>query len=111
MSSPAERALITAKGYAARLGISSDQIEQQEDLYHASTSSIRRIISNTNNKINALMLFGHNPGFTYLINDLSDFYLDNLPTCAICGIQFEIDNWSQIIHTTGKKFYYDYPKS
>ena len=110
-SSPAERAFTTAKGFAGRLNINLDEVEQNENLYHASTTSIRRIIASTSNEIDNLMIFGHNPGLTYLINDISDFFLVNLPTCGICGIVFNIKQWSDVLTVSGTKFYYDFPKS
>ena len=110
-SSPAERAFTTAKGFARRLNINLDEVEQNKNLYHASSVSIRRIIAGTPNHINSLMIFGHNPGLTYLINDISDFYLVNLPTCAICGIALNIEQWSDILSASGEKFYYDFPKN
>lgn len=42
------------------------------------------------------MLFGHNPGLTNLFNEISDAYLDNLPTCAVVMIQFESQSWTNI---------------
>ncbi len=111
LSSPAERAITTAKGFAAKLNVSVEQIQKNKDLYHASAFAIKRIISEVPSHIDNLMIFGHNPGLTYLINDLSDFHLDNLATCAICGVEFNIKSWQDVLNTTGKKFYYDFPKS
>jgi len=111
ISSPAERAITTAYGFAARLNINAEDILQKEELYHASAMALKRAIARTPNDIESLMVFGHNPVLTYLINDLSDFYLDNLPTCAICGIEFNIDAWSSVLKEKGRKFYYDFPKS
>jgi len=111
LSSPAERAITTAYGFAARLNINSEEIIQNESLYHASAFALRRAIAKTPNEIDSLMLFGHNPGLTYLINDISDFNLDNLPTCAVCGIEFNIEQWTSVLKSTGEKFYYDFPKS
>ena len=111
LSSPANRALTTAIGHANSYGIEKADIIQDRRLFHASSHSIRQVISETNNRVNSLAVFGHNPGLTDLVNDLSDFNLWNLPTCAICVIDFEIDSWSQITTSKGKKIYYDYPKS
>lgn len=111
ISSPAVRALTTAHGHADVLTISQDQIKLEEHFYHASTSTIKTILSKVSDNIQTLMIFGHNPGLTYLINELSDFYLYNLPTCAICGIEFSFENWSDILSVKGRKFYYDFPKS
>ena len=111
LSSPANRALITAVGHAQLFGLSKSDIQTDKRLFHASVSRIMQVISETPNQFDTLAIFGHNPGLTGLINQISDFELWNLPTCAICGIEFSFDSWGQIISGKGTKFYYDYPKS
>jgi phosphohistidine phosphatase len=111
ISSPANRALTAAKGIAEQIGYPFTRIVEEDGLYHASSRSIIQLIANTDNKRDSLMIFGHNPGFTYLINELSDFYLNNLPTTGICGIEFPIDSWKALLNQKGKKVFYDFPKS
>lgn len=111
LSSPANRAISTAKGIAKEIGYNQIAIEEDRGLYHASSYSIREIISEVSDEVETLMIFGHNPGFTSLIAALSSFNLYNLPTCGVCGIRFEINSWAEIQSAQGEKFYYDYPKS
>jgi phosphohistidine phosphatase len=111
LSSPAKRAITTAIAHAQAFGIKAESIVQDHRLYHASSRSILQVLSEMKDNIEFLAVFGHNPGLTHLIQDLSDFDLWNLPTCAVCGIELDIDSWKQITETKGKKFYYDYPKS
>lgn len=111
ISSPAERAWATAKGFAKTLNITHKNFMDDERLYHASTTAIKQVISVADNTHDSIMIFGHNPGLTTLINELSDFNLYNLPTCAICGIEFTFNSWKDILNTKGQKIYYDFPKS
>jgi len=111
LSSPANRAITTAMGHARAFGIKTENIIQDHRLYHATSQSILQILSEMEDSIQTLALFGHNPGLTDLIEDLSDFDLWNLPTCAVCGIELNVGSWSQITKAKGQKFYYDYPKS
>ena len=111
ISSPANRAITTARGIAKAINFPTSLIQQEIDLYHASTSTIKEVISQVDQSVNQLMIFGHNPGFTDLISRVSEFNLYNLPTCAVCGISFSFDNWSRILTSRGEKFLYDYPKS
>ena len=111
ISSPANRALSTAREFARELGFAKEEIVEDEDHYHASSSALRSLIRAFDNEFNTIMIFGHNPGLTYLINELSDFRLDNLPTCGVCGIEFPIDSWKQVEKGSGRKFYYDFPKN
>ncbi len=111
ISSPANRAIATAKGFAKALGIPDADIIQDENHYHASSERLRSIIKKFDNEFDRIMIFGHNPGLTYLINELSGFRLDNLPTCGVCGIEFKVDSWADVKKGIGRKFFYDFPKS
>ena len=111
VSSPANRAITAAKGISEKIGYPIEEIIEDENIYHAETRTLKQIIAQTPDQHESLMIFGHNPGFTWLINELSNFYLDNLPTCAVCGIQFDIDSWSKISNQKGMKILYDFPKS
>lgn len=111
ISSPANRALTTTKVISAKIGYPVSYIMEEERLYHASTGTIKTLLSRVDDQHNTVIIFGHNPGLTYLINEICDFDLDNLPTCAVCGIEFEMESWKDIHSTKGHQFYYDYPKS
>lgn len=111
ISSPANRAITTAMGFASQLGFTKSDIIQDEAHYHASSNTLLRLTRAFDDQYDSIMIFGHNPGLTYLINELSDFQLDNLPTCAICGIEFSVQSWREVSRGSGHKFFYDFPKS
>ncbi len=111
ISSPANRALTAAKGIAEKIGYPLKSIVGNDVLYHAGSRSIIKFIAATDDKHDSLMIFGHNPGFTYLINDLSDFYLGNLPTTGVFAIEFDVNSWQDLQKAKGRKIMYDYPKS
>ncbi|MDN5200810.1 histidine phosphatase family protein [Fulvivirgaceae bacterium BMA10] len=110
ISSPAKRAYGTAKRIAEEIAYSKDKIQTNKLIYHGSEANLLEVIRSQNNNINSVMLFGHNPGFTDLANVLSDDWFDNIPTCGIVAIQFEIENWKEVQPKKGKVIFYDYPK-
>jgi len=69
-----------------------------------------KIINAVNNDINSLMLVGHNPEMTELINITANENLFNLPTCALSIIQFKVDDWKAVSARLGKQIAYEYPK-
>jgi phosphohistidine phosphatase len=69
------------------------------------------LIQEQEDYLDGLMLFGHNPGLTYLVNDLSDLDLDNLPTCGVAVLQFDVDSWSEVGETPASSAEVDYPKN
>ena len=51
-----------------------------------------------------------NPDITYISNLLQkDVFIENVPTCGIISIRFEIDLWKDI-EIGGKLNFFDYPK-
>jgi len=60
ISSPANRALTAAKGIAEQIEYPLNNIVEDDALYHASSSSIIRLIADADNKYDSLMIFGAN---------------------------------------------------
>jgi phosphohistidine phosphatase len=96
ISSSAVRALKTAELVTGEMGLPWDEIQIEEDLYHATEYEMLDIIREQEDYLDGLLLFGHNPGMTYLVNDLSDLDLENLPTCGVVILQFDVDSWAEI---------------
>jgi len=110
ISSPAKRALTTAEIISDKIGYPKKKIEKEADLYHAGPLDIFDILNDVRNEINSLMIFGHNPGFTHLVNTISNFNLPNLPTCGFVEIELILDDWKAVSKGTGKVLNYEYPK-
>ena len=110
ISSPAVRAFTTAKSFAVELDYPLDKIETITEIYEASASEILNILQSVENDVNTLLLFGHNPGFTSLSNYLSDKQIDNLPTCGISVIAFDVKSWKEVNINTGKLIAFEFPK-
>jgi len=110
ISSTATRALKTAEMIAAELDHPWDELIIDERLYLASVEEILEIIHNLPGYLDQVMVFGHNPGMTDLINTLCMAYLDNLPTCGIFELTYKINVWSQIGDVAPEHIYFDYPK-
>jgi len=103
LSSPACRALETAKIFARALKYSEKDIRQLDPLYHfGGINRALNIIGEVTPEIDTLMLFGHNPTFTALSWDLCDEFRQAMPTSAVVGLEFEFDNWQDIHLNKGK---------
>ena len=110
VSSTANRAYTTACIIKEELGFVGE-IVKEPLIYEASAMTILNVVNQLDDSFNRVFLFGHNPGFTYLAEKLSDEYFGNIPTCGVVGIRFELDEWQLISAGTGSNFYYDYPKN
>ena len=111
MSSPAVRALTTARIIAKRLGYPRNDIVVKDRLYGAGVVELLDVIRNADESVATLMLFGHNPGLTELANHLGPRPIPNLPTCGVLHLKFEADVWPVVGHARGDEVLFDYPKS
>lgn len=111
VSSPAVRALSTARIFAKTLGKSKSEIIQEPEIYEALPSTLMDIINNLDNKFSFTALFGHNPGITEVVTKLCNKDLYNIPTCGMVLIQFPFDDWDLVSSGTGEIVFYDYPKN
>jgi len=110
ISSSATRALTTAELVTHEMGLPWDEIQIEDALYHATEEDMIDLINEQDDYLDGLMLFGHNPGMTYLVNDLSDLDLDNLPTSGVAVLQFDVNSWSEIGDGIALAAEIDYPK-
>ena len=109
-SSPANRALSTAKIFAEELDYPTSEIVEEISIYESSLNNMLELIYRFSDEYDSIMLFGHNPTFTFLAEYLSGNSFGNLPTAATVGIRFDIDNWKYVSRETGEVFLYEYPK-
>lgn len=110
ISSPAKRALKTAKLIAEKLDYKTKNIEVNKNLYMAGINEFIDVISHINIDHKNVMLFSHNYGITDFANYISNSDIQNIPTCGIVKISFVIKNWQEIQNTKGNLQYFIYPK-
>jgi len=111
ISSPANRALTTAKYFAAAYGLhEADDIEIKDLIYHESIRSIMSYVANLENEWDIVALFGHNPDFTSLASILTNESFKNVPTCGVVCIDFNSKSWEDTGESLGKLRFFKYPK-
>lgn len=111
VSSTATRALNTALIFARQMSLSMHRFHLEERIYEASFDELLYLVHEQDDTLNHLMLFGHNPGFTNLCNELSkELFFDNLPTCALVSLSFDVDHWEKIRAKSGDIRFYQFPK-
>lgn len=95
MSSPAVRAVATAKAIAKGLRYKLKDIVVNDRLYAATADALIAVIEELDDKLERLMLVGHNPEFTDLARHFSS-EITHMPTCAIAVFTFDTNTWSGI---------------
>ena len=112
LSSPAFRALETALIFAGEYGINADNVIINSNLYYKmSLRNLPAILSVINEGTEVVTLFGHNPSFTQVANNLCKEGCDFIPKCGVVCISFNITKWSEIGRNIGKMEYFLKPEN
>ena len=110
LSSPAVRAYETARIIAAGLDYPEEKIGIDRKIYDGYHDRILDIIFGTNNQIESLMIFGHNPTITRLANLFLNPGIEIMPTSCVVCISFNTDRWENIPSTEPVQEFIVYPK-
>ncbi len=102
-SSPANRALHTCMIFLRQLDFPFDKFHVTNELYDFSGDEVLHRIKTFDNKLDTVLLFGHNPAFTHIANSLGNTYIDNVPTTGMVQLQLETENWVSLQKGTTKK--------
>lgn len=110
LSSPAVRALETARLVAAGIGYPAGRIRTERVIYGGNAEHILDLIFTVPDEVESLILFGHNP----VITDLANFFLrpgiDDMPTSCMVGLSFEAKSWTEIPSASSATDFIIYPK-
>lgn len=95
-SSPAKRALETAKLIVTNWNLNTNEIIVKNELYTFSSLELEKSIKTCPDSVKNLILFGHNNAITDFVNKFGDIIIDNVPTAGLVSIAFECNNWLNI---------------
>jgi len=100
ISSPATRAMTTAKLVCEAMEIDINSIQTKQSIYEASLTDLHRLLSQVPKSTQRLLLVGHNPAFEYLVRQLAPNIptaskSNLMPSAAIAYLQLD-SQWSQL---------------
>jgi phosphohistidine phosphatase len=100
-SSKANRAKTTAELVSNTLNSRIDDFKIKDEFYTFDVNELLSLIKNLPNTVENMMLVGHNPAYTQIINYFcQEEVIDNLPTTGLAELEFQADNWSEIKKAT-----------
>jgi phosphohistidine phosphatase len=104
--SPAKRAQQTVDHLCQQTGIDSRRVEYDKRLYEADQDHLLKILRKTNSVTTRLLMVGHNPSFSDLLNflcsDSTDSTVDKqMPAAALAVIDLKT-SWSVVNHGSGE---------
>ena len=97
ISSPAKRALKTARIFAENLGFEKSRIQEIQNIYEGlTTAEFLHLIHQLPESAETAFFFGHNPGFHYFVSNLLKNFTGDMPTCSTVVIRFDVDSWQKV---------------
>jgi phosphohistidine phosphatase len=109
VSSPALRAISTARLLAQEFEIPLDDIQLREPIYDASVKALLAVVQGLPAQ-GPVMLVGHNPGISEFAKLLATCPFDDMPTCAVVVIDLDVSDWKDVKPKAGKGVRYFFPK-
>jgi len=111
ISSPADRALTTAKIFAEELEFSKQKIIEKKELYFDfSTLEFVEMIHEVPDEYETLFVFGHNPFIFFVAENMSHNFIGDMPTCSTVILDFNVTSWEKAEPRKGHLFLHLYPK-
>lgn len=110
VSSPASRALATARIIAEETGYPADGVREDARIYEAGSAEILDVIRGLEDELDRVFLIGHNPGLTDLVNELSEPAVDNVPTCGMVELLLATRRWGDVSRGTARREAFITPK-
>jgi phosphohistidine phosphatase len=110
VSSPANRAIETARIFAKTLGYPAKKIVQKKKFYGvASLDVFLKMLAALDKKSNSVMLFGHDPEFSEFASYLVGGFEDGLPKCSVHSISLDRKDWQSLGPGEGRIEAYEHP--
>lgn len=110
VSSPARRAVDTARYFLKAFDRKPKHLVLEPRLYEPQPVSFYNVIAELDNETDCIALFSHNPGITDFINQLTEVRVDDMPTCGIFGLKTDIKKWADFRDAENHFWFFDYPK-
>lgn len=101
ISSPAERALVSAEKCCKAMGLGSQGIHSEPRVYAADTDMLLAVLADCPEQAKRVMLVGHNPALEELLSWLSDEVIQRpedgklLPTATLARLKLN-ESWSSL---------------
>jgi phosphohistidine phosphatase len=97
ITSPATRALVTARIFASVMGYAADRIREAEDAYLASPTELLDLVHRLGGRSRHVMLFGHNPGISRFAGLLAgNGSPGDMRTCAVTSFVAPLRDWQEL---------------
>ncbi len=110
ITSGANRARSTAEFFMKEFNLPKERFLVRNELYEASPQQVYDVLMSAPDDANFVYLFGHNPTFTWVANNISGVQIDNVPTCGVVHAQANLTTWKKFKPEYAGFVGFHYPK-
>jgi phosphohistidine phosphatase len=98
VTSPATRALATARLFAEPLGIAGDRLMEDKRIYEATPGDLAAVVHAFAARWHAAALVGHNPGLSHFADWLlGKPKIEDMPTGAVVWLDLDAGSWKDVM--------------
>jgi phosphohistidine phosphatase len=109
-SSPALRALTTARLVAQELSLNGQAICVDAALYESTLEGYLEFLTTLPEAAQIVLVVGHNPTISACVNLLASSSVPELPAGGVAGVIAEIASWSDLRRRCGRLLFVDDPE-
>jgi phosphohistidine phosphatase len=111
ISSPAARALTTAKIFARELNYPVQNIIEERGLYFDfTTHDFVDMIHDVPDQFDTLFVFAHNPFIYFMAENMCQNFNGDMPTCSTVVLEFKATSWEKVEPHKGHLLLHLYPR-
>jgi phosphohistidine phosphatase len=111
ISSPATRAIETAKIFASYFKYSNENISTSDFLYkYFTVDRFFMFLESEYTNSNNIWIFGHNPMLSEIAYVLSKEKIISMPKCAVISFKITTDKWIDVNKSNSKLEFFENPK-
>jgi len=112
LTSHARRAVMTARAFAAGLGLPEEIVRVDRRLYLAPAELVIDVLRAQDDRLSHVLAVGHNPGISEAANWLVPaLAVESLPTTAVVTIEVDADRWARLGPAVCRLLDYETPKT
>ena len=109
-SSPADRALETARVFVERLGVPAERVALREELYGGLLpEEFLRIVHRFDNHAGTVMVFGHDPSFTEFAAYMIAGFSSAIPKAGVLVMEIDRPRWRSVRPGDARKLHFERP--
>lgn len=107
--SPARRTRETGAIFCKKLKLPAGCVRVEPEIYEAERAQLLRIVQRQDDAHDVLMVIGHNPGVSLLLNHLVDGGVEVFPPGAFAVVKLSANRWAELSFKSLTLMHYDAP--